>query len=821
MKTVPLPTTSWGRADRAHRKNRPARFEEPMTTGSKSTMSERLGRLEGAMRWMMWRIGDGPRRKTKRRGARAGSRPGLEESLRIIAESPLFDAAWYVARHPGVATSGFTPQEHYFRKGAQRGLWPSAGFDPAAYLAAHPDAAGENPVLHAHRTGRGAHAGPPGVAGAETLDGFPIVARPAGEPDRRRTGSAPHEGMADALAVAREAGGEVLAAFGRLAGLSLPSGPDGAGDACLDAEAIHAAGAWLRDGPCRIDDAWHVDGGTRLRLRLAGSEDGRRPRLLAAFQAETRADVAADAPDLVPVGEAVVGEGPVFVNLFLRDPLMPVLLLSRPASGAKAGEAEAAVLPFPSLLRGGLHHAEIAASVPRGTTVAEVLARSDAALEALLAPSPARFAVGRIEVAGTPVAGQKDPLAEGALTRWLATVFDVELGPAPMEPAPARVSSGVLLLPHGAIPTIAALVARHEGGGIRLGAFLVADPVTRAPRHAVAPSAAVAAIADLQPHGAEPLPLLAPDGAASGPVEGSTAFPLAIRFRAPAGAETSGAPAPAGGQRLKRPLDRTSLTRGDLLVLLFARDQDRTANLLEDLAAQTVADIAEIRLVPLRPDAVDGPAAEVAGRLGERCSVVEPVLPGLADRLAAARAAGGRHVLVVSDAVALPDPATLETLLVLVESEGVAAASCLVVEKGAGEDRSGTTFGSGGWFPTGISFMSAPAVTFGRPDTLGALPDATYPVAAAGPEIVLFRADALAALDGIAASPVGDAALLQIALANAAAGKAHLVTTAVRAICLDPLSRRDLPDPAGPGAIPPRRLAEIADAITTIREVKG
>ncbi|MEM9811052.1 MAG: hypothetical protein AAF913_00140 [Pseudomonadota bacterium] len=757
-----------------------------------------------------------------------GKRSKRDQELRIIAESPLFDAAWYISRYPKIVASGLSPHEHYLRKGGAKGFQPSAHFDPAAYVAAHPDAAGQNPILHLHRTGNaaqpssGAPAEPP-LACKTPGDGFPIMARPEGEPDRRRRPVVPRESFGDPFLAVGEAGKASVHAFCRLSGLLPPPGSEGADEMHLEAERLRAAGAWLREGPCHLEDAWYVDGGTRLRLRFAGSEDRKRFHHLAAFQIDPQTD-AGDGTwptGLLSVGEGVVGEGPVFADLHLADPVMPVLLLSRPVSGAKPGDAQAAVLAFPSLLRGGLHYAELAASVPRISTIQEALARSDEALGALLAresDAAAPVAVGRIALAGEIPPGGAGPLADGTLTRWLNTVFGVVVGEGQGHDRPSRASSGVLVLPHDAVPTLSALVTRREDEGAHLGPFLVADPVTRGPRHAVALPAAVAALAELQPQGAEPLPFLSPDGSASGPVAGATTFPLAICFRATESPAASGAPRSAG---LKRRFAPSAIAPGDLVVVLFARDADRTANLLEDLGAQTAAPLADVRVVPLRSQAVEAPAADVIARLGERCRVVEPVLPALAARLAAARAAGGRYALLISEAVALPDPHTLETLVTIVEAEGVGAASCLLAEKSFSGRHAGPAVATGGWFPTGISFLTSPAVTFGRPDVLGALPDATYPVAAAGPELVLFRAEALADLDAITPNPVGDAALLQLALANADAGRAHVITTAVRAVCLDPLARRDIPDPAGPGAVPVRRLLEIVDRVTAVREVKG
>jgi glycosyltransferase involved in cell wall biosynthesis len=75
--------------------------------------------------------------------------------LRLLARTPLFDAAWYLARYPDVAASGQQPARHFLRFGAAEGRSPGPDFDSAAYLDANPDVAakGMNPLVHYLRHG--------------------------------------------------------------------------------------------------------------------------------------------------------------------------------------------------------------------------------------------------------------------------------------------------------------------------------------------------------------------------------------------------------------------------------------------------------------------------------------------------------------------------------------------------------------------------------------------------------------------------------------------------------------------------------------------
>lgn len=80
----------------------------------------------------------------------------LADEIDLIAESGLFDEAWYRARTPEVAGSSLSPIEHYLRHGAADGRNPGPEFDARRYLATYRDVAetGINPLVHYVRFGR-------------------------------------------------------------------------------------------------------------------------------------------------------------------------------------------------------------------------------------------------------------------------------------------------------------------------------------------------------------------------------------------------------------------------------------------------------------------------------------------------------------------------------------------------------------------------------------------------------------------------------------------------------------------------------------------
>ncbi|NWO04455.1 MAG: glycosyltransferase [Alteromonadaceae bacterium] len=77
----------------------------------------------------------------------------LREEVRLLEDSPWFDAAWYLRQYPDVAADAkqaAAPALHYLKMGGFEGRNPSPFFDSSFYLATYPDVAeqGINPLLH-------------------------------------------------------------------------------------------------------------------------------------------------------------------------------------------------------------------------------------------------------------------------------------------------------------------------------------------------------------------------------------------------------------------------------------------------------------------------------------------------------------------------------------------------------------------------------------------------------------------------------------------------------------------------------------------------
>lgn len=64
-----------------------------------------------------------------------------KEQRELIAQSGLFDANWYLSRHPEVSLTGLSAIEHYCLVGSALGKDPGPQFSAAAYRSAYPDVA--------------------------------------------------------------------------------------------------------------------------------------------------------------------------------------------------------------------------------------------------------------------------------------------------------------------------------------------------------------------------------------------------------------------------------------------------------------------------------------------------------------------------------------------------------------------------------------------------------------------------------------------------------------------------------------------------------
>ena len=103
-----------------------------------------------------WRV-TAPVRVLARTFKKMKKGPGsIDRQLSLIAQSGLFEPAWYLAQYPDVAGIGMNPIEHYIRNGAAEGRDPGPGFNTTWYVNAYKDVAndGRNPLVHYIKFGK-------------------------------------------------------------------------------------------------------------------------------------------------------------------------------------------------------------------------------------------------------------------------------------------------------------------------------------------------------------------------------------------------------------------------------------------------------------------------------------------------------------------------------------------------------------------------------------------------------------------------------------------------------------------------------------------
>lgn len=712
-----------------------------------------------------------------------------------------FDPDWYSATYPDVALTGMEPSYHYLRFGRLLGRRPYEGAPVSA--AVPPLGWTAEPVSGPSRPG-------PIIDRPENFTAATAVPRIVGPDPVELDGRVALAELARAP-FATPGAGVALDTYACLFGLSAPTNLPKAGE-------IPLTGAVpFQSGHLRVESLWMPTAGT-LRLRLAGGQESG-GFVLRAYQGtpETPAHLISAA-----VGLTLPTEGPVFWDLALVHPLMPVLLQATDPAGVVQATT---LLAFPSLVPGGLHAVEAkalqgaAGPVESFWALAEILVRERLGHPDWNAPSLARIIVDLHGATGA------EPLFAAPLLDWLEALFGLSVTPANAEGltlgekalhaslterAAARPAPGkglTLHLPLDGVPTLTALVSRRLNDGLsgaRVAPYLVAEEVSLRPRWMVTP-AADAAIDPAQPS------LIVPDrteAPAALPVP--VPVPVAVLYRPQNPPHDTRlllpvAPDAAGSEAVK-PLD-------SVLIVFTAHDPARTEDHLHRLLLLSRPRVA-VRLSGADTTELRGRIDTVLGRGGW------DEIPPFVELRSLARASDARLILTIDDRVVIYDPQTLRRLAVLIDSRPhVASASCLLLGERVVKKHSVLQPASGGLFPSRVSFASAPLLGFNEPDTFQSLPYADYAVAANTLLLTLWKRELLAALP-LADGPLpAMAADLALGLEALAAGCGHLCSSKIRAGYLGEYTRRDEIDPVGTQYLRPALWEDVFRRVTVLREL--
>lgn len=744
------------------------------------------------------------------------SRSAYREELRLIARSGLFDARWYLQQNPDVAQAWIDPLDHFVRYGAQEDRDPGPGFSSSLYKARYPDAArsGASPLTHYLLKGKGeGRLGEPNQFGttvpspqAEVAAGAgngssPPAATPveAAVPVRFRRFDLPQTAGTELAGAAARSAREVLAPQSgavqlRLAGRSLCHVPDAAEPAArswmLAATLLcrlsgvhpdrwtgedtplalpepfdwHKDGVLAFDGEARADiiDVCHISShDLRLRLFCRGMEPG-------AWISAVQLDPFGGQQDLVLSSTRLVADGTAFLDVSLANPFLPLLLMLTDAGGGLLGTA---LLPFPSLCRGGDHHGEALAHAPASDGTAAVRQTSVAILDGWLAAGSRQPSL-HIEVSLQGANGTERLLGR-SFRDWLRQATLCTMAPMQTDAAddPARqwlqevaslgqsdTLSGTqtdaqpaaqLHLSASSLPSLGALFCGPPAQNGPAPAILC-DGLSGCPQWLLVPPEQDPGLAACLPSGQTPF---ASWGASTAPVTAQppTVSPAALHFlsrKAPSQAELV-SPFSAGvtpeqilpGTALAHPAPAVSV------LIIHDGDSGRLSTSLEALLLQVWPGPLHILVA-----ASAGHADEAATVLARCLRQVEDGQParsgevtgrdaqdGSADAKSIAARASGELLLVMSSGVLLHDTRCLGILARVLSLPATISAGCMLVAGHWGRKSDEFVLVQCGSLAGPAFGQAANYSTLFPASALAALPAATWPVEAGAPCLFLTR----------------------------------------------------------------------------------
>lgn len=705
---------------------------------------------------------------------------------------PEFDPERYSAAHPDVSLSGLSPQDHYLRFGRLLGRDPRGRGVSAKSVPSEKAA----PPLAPQKSA------PPEVATAKKIAvSEPIVDRPrdfspsglipipaASRPGAGKDNSFSLDVIAQgpfASSEERDRIARPLIAYARMLSFEAP------GDVPLSSEPNACGSALFQSGETRLENMWFAEpeiirmmirGGSKAQARTSGWS-------VRAYQAEPGTP---DRLKMAGQGLQLPPEGPVFFDVSLVDPLMPILLeLSDEAGVIRA----LTLLPFPSLLAGGLHHTELRALQCEANPIDAFWSLSGMLLEEMLGTSgsPPRS----ITALSSATSEADEPALPSELTGWLEALFGLPIGNSSGGAKPEGIRMD---LPASSIPTISALVSRRLdlGGAEALtGPFLICDASNKRPRWSVAVPPDQGAGADV--------PLLRQNAPGRRTRKKTGAIPiyLAIVPRPPHSG--SARPRTEGYSPLPTPLT----------VFLETRDPEHAAELLPKL--QALSGEAGLDLL-VRPGGENvGPVRDLLNEVigAERWRAVER---GDIKELAAL--ARYEFMLTLSDRVKFDGSEAISKLFeVIQEDETIASVGCALMGEASLKSHSVARPVYAGLFPSRVSFATSPHLAFYEPDVGDSLSNSTYPVIANNSLLALWRTGTLASLPRPTGPVPTRAADIQIGLEVMKTGHRNLCTTKTSAELRGPYVPRDTIDPLGSTNLEPGSWESIISRVTLLREL--
>lgn len=792
----------------------------------------------------------------------------------LVTQSGMFDAKFYASTYPDVVAAGQDLLDHFIRFGGAEGRHPSTAFNSKWYLNEYPDirSAGLNPLVHFLEHGR--DEGRRRRALTENAGGAMEEAAPASAVGQGKTAAAPvpppdikaqsndleptwrprekgwaallgkTTGQRDQVASLADVGLAGEAGRIALAGKTIALSSD-EGQAVRNRLALFCAlrpelGAAVTVGgeaiPAPVPHNLVVEPGLAIDLLADGWFDGQLVatlRFAGGFEGVARAFQFADDGALHCVGEsALAGTDADLVELRLLNPLNELLVIFCTRDGSLR---ECMVLPFPSLLRGGVQHGELAVIEAAPGAIASLSDYSGSLVLDLLGwpEGPPEYAISRVLVDMRGASGI-EPLFRSDILASLARRFGVAVSALEGSEAPERAQlvatlavtaaaqvagrsseGAALVLPCDMVPSIYSLVCRRGLHDLAVARYAVVDSATLKPRADISLPFRAPLLPELQHRDH---PAHAPYVQAGLPVDGESQAelnaplcPLAVRHH----------------NKLAWQMDPLMPVSPDRDLGQAAGSEGRTVSVIIDVTGYSGA--TDSCLAGVAHQMV-GAAVEVilAGWPGDtalpECSVPVRGMDGreltrAARFNAAAQLAPGNSLLFLDSSVILSDPRTLAVLVAMASQQGAASAACALVTENEEEDS--VRVHSAGYFPTRISLCGEPVFEIDQLDVATAFPAATYPVVANHLKCCLIDADAWVALGGFDARRFPQGGFdLDFGSRAVAAGFANFCTTLVRAATDLVAYGADFPDPLAHRAVRPADWQAMFDNVTVIRELR-
>lgn len=821
--------------------------------------------------------------------------PIRKSVLKALKESPLFDPSWYLTQYNDVGRAGIDPLLHYVDFGAAEGRKPSLYFDPVFYAEQAKDTLkpGENELAHYLLKGRAL-----GLKPMALLDFTPpsrkltdvsgdkdplvevdhVASKPIGWTrygDIRPSG-AKHvlvfgrttltfvanidnrmPSLVPLLAFARLLKADINIVRLRSTTTGLETIPE-----LSQSTPYRSLGPELRVGIAALADIWSpADGMLRIRLGKPPEDvsTDKKPVVLRAFQADL-----ADPSCVRLVGEGLVSHDPSFVDLILDNPFAPVLLIVTTPEGVCL---DLGLLPFPTLVRGGVHAGELLALGEQATTLDTFCAMSDGLVRECLAwnnDNPQKESVASIGIRLDDALGT-ERIFGVSLREWLLTLFGITVSAQDSEGVASDVTEGMesgtkdgrayllerlneqhglrqslvarsktrsngarLVLPADAVPTLSVLVSRRlqpvESGKSLVGPYIIADNATARAKWLVSLPGRPGNLASLQPAAnglSYPVLLAEADREADG-FFGRLPIPAAVRFPVATTKNDAVQMMPlapdAPGSILRSPLP-TAAVSGQVTVILLNAEKPVAKKAVEALARQSGLHVFDVIAIPA------GETLPCRAELRDLFNGRFLVLPSTGfrakDLRVAAERASGDSILILNSASILHDSRTLATLATLLAGDGVASASCGCLREEKVRSRVIVNTESAGFFPGGLSLFTVPQFTFFQPNVFDALPGATYPVIASDFHCTLVRRELLLQHNTSVDGDQSDTRIaLRFGLWALKEGWCHLCTTGVRFSSIGAKSLEQDIDPIGSNFIESGRWEDILERTTLLRELR-